>query len=212
VLTSRTRARRWDPAVAGLGAVVIAALTSGRRGRKLDNRLFVALNGTGGPFADAFFKAITELGSLWASVGAAAVLARRDRNRRAALDALGAALAMWAVGQALKKRYRRSRPYRALDDVRLMIAEPQGTSWPSSHPAVLFTFLLVCLRDLDAPGAVRAGATALAGAVGLSRVYLGVHYPADVLGGLVLGRGMADLWSASVSPRLLGGPAGTGVQ
>jgi undecaprenyl-diphosphatase len=45
--------------------------------------------------------------------------------------------------------------------------------------------------------------TLLAGAVGVSRVYLGVHYPADVAGGLLLGRAVADAWTSSVSPRVL---------
>jgi undecaprenyl-diphosphatase len=59
-------------------------------------------------------------------------------------------------------------------------------------------------RDLQASPAVKTGLAALAGAVGLSRIYLGVHYPADVAGGLLLGRGVADLWSAAMSPRVLG--------
>jgi membrane-associated phospholipid phosphatase len=53
------------------------------------------------------------------------------------------------------------------------------------------------------PQSVRAGLAALAGAFGVSRVYLGVHYPSDVVGGLLLGRGVADLWSSTVSPRVL---------
>src|SRR5205814_1855394 len=137
------------------------------------------------------------------SVGATVALSTAGR-RRQALDALGAAGAMWLVGQAVKKAVRRPRPYDALDDVRLMIAKPRGTSWPSSHPAVLSTFLTVAGRNIGAPPPVRAGAAGLVGTVGLSRVHLGVHYPGDVVGGLLLGRAVADLWSALVSPRTLG--------
>jgi undecaprenyl-diphosphatase len=117
---------------------------------------------------------------------------------------MGAALAMWLLGQGLKRLWRRPRPYRALEEVRLLIAEPSGTTWPSSHPAVLLAFVTVAARDLDASPTVRAAVAALAGSVGLSRIYLGVHYPADVLGGLLLGRGVADLWTAMASPRILG--------
>jgi membrane-associated phospholipid phosphatase len=190
------------------GALAVAAVTSGRRGRDLDHRLYRALNGTNGPAADRFFKAITELGSIWASAGAAAVLARGER-KRAAMDALGAAITMWAAGQLLKKLYRRPRPYHALPTTRLLIAEPHGTSWPSSHPAVLFAFLAVSLRDLGAPATVRLGATGLVGAVAVSRVYLGVHFPSDVLGGLLLGSAVADFWTAAVSPRIVRASAGT---
>ena len=76
--------------------------------------------------------------------------------------------------------------------------KPNGTSWPSSHPAVLLAFLTVAARNLDLSAPVRLVLAGLAGIVGLSRVYLGVHYPADVAGGLLLGRGMADLWSAAL--------------
>jgi membrane-associated phospholipid phosphatase len=46
--------------------------------------------------------------------------------------------------------------------------------------------------------------TGLAGAIGASRVALGVHYPADVVGGLLLGRAVGEAWSRTVSPRVLG--------
>jgi membrane-associated phospholipid phosphatase len=189
--------------VAGLGAVGVAAISARGRGRDLDRRLYRALNRGEGPPADAFFKGVTELGSLWASVGATVALARAGR-RKEGLDALGAATSMWLIGQGLKRLWRRPRPYLALADARLRIDRPRGATWPSSHPAVLLAFVTVAGRNLGASHAVKAGAVGLAGIVGLSRVYLGVHYPADVAGGLLLGRGVADLWSAAVSPRVLG--------
>jgi undecaprenyl-diphosphatase len=192
----------WVPALAGLGALAISALTSGGLGQALDRRLYRAVNRGGGRAADSFFKSVTELGSIWASVGAGVALARARRQREA-LDALGAAATMWLLGQVLKKVWRRPRPYSSLHDVRLLIAEPAGTTWPSSHPAVLLAFLTVATRDLNASPSVKAGVVGVAGTVGLSRIYLGVHYPADVLGGLLLGRGVADLWTAFVSPRVL---------
>ena len=92
----------------------------------------------------------------------------------------------------------RPRPYRSLDAFRLLIDEPRGTTWPSSHPAVFLAFATVVGRELGASGSVRAGLGALAGTVGLSRVYLGVHYPADVAGGLLLGWAAGRLWPALV--------------
>jgi undecaprenyl-diphosphatase len=116
---------------------------------------------------------------------------------------------MWLVGQGAKRLFGRPRPYEAVDDLRLLIDRPRGSSWPSSHPAVLLAFVTVATRDLDATPTIKAGTIGLAGLVGLSRVYLGVHYPADVVGGLLLGRGVADLWSAVVSPQVIGGAPGT---
>jgi len=187
-------------------AVAIGVLAAREPIRKLDRPLYRFLNRPRGAGADAVAKGITELGSLWASAAASAVLARAGR-KRAAADAMGAALLMWAVGQILKKVTARPRPYQALEDSRLLIAEPSGTSWPSSHPAVLVTFVTVAARDLGAGPASRAGLSALAGLVGMSRMYLGVHYPSDVAGGLLLGRGVADLWSTLVSSRVVPHPS-----
>jgi membrane-associated phospholipid phosphatase len=170
---------------------------------KLDRWLYVAVNGGGSPGRDRLFTSITELGSIWAAAGASAVLAAR-RHRRVAVDAFGAAAAMWLLGQGLKRAFARPRPYEGPAGGRLLIVRPRGASWPSSHPAVLLAFATVAARDLDAAAGVRASLAGLAALVGVSRVYLGVHYPTDVAGGLLLGRAVADVWSAAVSPVVAG--------
>ena len=141
-------------------------------------------------------KGVTELGSIWASVGAAAVLALGGR-RRVAGPALAAAAVTWALGQALKRVWKRPRPYDAFDGdgtSRLLIGKPRGASWPSSHPAVLTAFLTVAERELGPGPPSRIALVALAGAAGASRVVLGVHYPSDVASGLLLGRAVGLLW------------------
>lgn len=195
--------RRWFPLVAGMGALGVAVVTARGRGQELDRRLYALVNRARGPFPDALFKGVTELGSIWAS-GAAAVTVAVYKRRREAIDSFGAALAMWGLGQVLKKAIGRPRPYAALQDFRLLIAKPRGTSWPSSHPAVVLAFVTVAGRDLDLPPFVKAGVVAVPVLVGISRVSLGVHFPADVAGGLLLGRAVADAWSSLVSPRVLG--------
>jgi membrane-associated phospholipid phosphatase len=122
-------------------------------------------------------------------------------RRREGLDALGAATAMWLVGQGLKDWFRRARPYETANTHRLLIGRPRGASWPSSHPAVLLAFLTVAASNLELPEDQRNALIGLAGLVAASRVYLGVHYPADVVGGLLLGRAVADVWSSVVSSR-----------
>jgi membrane-associated phospholipid phosphatase len=195
--------------IAGLAALGVASLAARGWGKRLDHLLFRRLNHPRGPSADAFFGGVTELGSIWTSAGATVVLSTVGR-RRQALDALGAAGATWAVGQALKRVYARPRPYQAFGDSRLLVPEPRGAAWPSTHPAVLLAFLTVATRNLDTARAVRVVAGGLAGTVALSRVYLGVHFPSDVVGGLLLGRAVADAWAALVMPRVLArvGPDG----
>lgn len=188
-------------ALAGAAAAV-GIWSSGGRGRELDEEAFDAANGGLGPSADRFFKGITELGSLWASGAAAATLAAVGR-RRPAGRALTAAAATWTLGQGLKRVFLRPRPYEAdPEGARRMIDKPHGASWPSSHPAVLMTFVTVAGRELGLSRTARAALVGLGAAVGLSRTYLGVHYPSDVIGGLLLGRAVGRAWpTRSPGPR-----------
>ena len=82
----------------------------------------------------------------------------------------------------------RERPCVALEDVRLVMGMKSSLSFPSAHAANIFgaaTALTMFYRRW-------AGAFfAVAVCVGYSRVYVGVHYPSDVLGGAVLGTGTA---------------------
>ena len=180
-------------------AVVLAVSTARGRGRRLDDRLFAVANSRlRHPVLDGFFRGVTELGSIWASGAAAATLAAAGRRRTAA-NAMGAAATMWTLGQVLKRVFGRVRPYDAgLPDARRLIGKPKGASWPSSHPAVLLTFVTVAGRDLGLSPSAHRALAALAMVVSTSRVYLGVHYPSDVVGGLLLGRAVADVWTKAL--------------
>jgi undecaprenyl-diphosphatase len=57
---------------------------------------------------------------------------------------------------------------------------------------VLLAFVGAVGREAGLAAPARAGLAALAGAVGLSRVVVGVHYPGDVAGGLLLGHAVAE--------------------
>jgi undecaprenyl-diphosphatase len=180
--------------VAGLAGAALATglLASTELGNRADLGLFRAVNRGRGPGADRFFRGITELGSIWAPIGAAGVLSAAGRPRAAARG-LAAASVAWFAGQGLKRLFDRPRPYVAdPDGVRLLALPPRGTSWPSSHPAVLLAFLTVAGRDLELSLAARTALRGLAAAVAISRIHVGVHYPADVVGGLLLGQAVAD--------------------
>jgi membrane-associated phospholipid phosphatase len=119
-------------------------------------------------------------------------------RRREAFRAMTAASATWIVLQGMKKVADRPRPLDTDPDAtRQLIARPTGQSWPSSHPAVLTTFSRVASRELGVGPVGRAGLGALDATVAASRVYLGVHYPSDVISGLLIGRAVARVWPRS---------------
>ncbi|MBI3647382.1 MAG: phosphatase PAP2 family protein [Actinobacteria bacterium] len=181
----------------GSAAVAIGLWSSTDEGRQKDAAAFRKVNAGNGPVADRAYSEITELGSWWAAGAAAGALAVVG-HRRAAAKAFAAASITWLAGQGLKRAFERPRPYEAdPEGTRLMIGKPNGASWPSTHPAVLVTFLTVAGRELRLGAPARRTLGALGNAVGLSRVYLGVHYPSDVTGGILLGRAVAELFGAA---------------
>jgi undecaprenyl-diphosphatase len=159
-----------------------------------DQDLFDAINAGHGPDADRALVTITELGSLYAAGAGAASLFVVGR-RRTAIRAIAATCGTWLLLQGMKKIADRPRPLDAdPDGTRQLVARPNGMSWPSSHPAVLTTFTRVAAQDLELGAASRAALSALDATVATSRVYLGVHYPSDVVSGLLIGRAVARLW------------------
>jgi membrane-associated phospholipid phosphatase len=181
----------------GAAALAVGAWSSAGPGRERDLEAFREGNRDRGAAADRLLRGVTELGSIWASAGAAAALAAAG-HRRAAARGLAAASVTWLAGQGLKRVFGRPRPYDAgLDGMHLRIERPNGTSWPSSHPAVLQSFLTVTSRDLEVGSVAGAALDALATAVGVSRVYVGVHFPSDVAGGILLGKAVAAAFDGS---------------
>jgi membrane protein DedA with SNARE-associated domain/membrane-associated phospholipid phosphatase len=135
-------------------------------------------------------EVVTELGSSAVTLPVAAVAAvlLAMRRRWVELGALVAALAiLHAAVPILKEAIDRPRPAAPLD-------EADGDSFPSGHAAysVLYAWIALTIAVRLRPGraggaAVIACGIALAAAIGLSRVYLRVHYLSDVSAGWALG-------------------------
>lgn len=154
---------------------------------------------------DGFFRAVTWLGSLYILVPLAGLLSLTSRYVRQrweiGLLAMGfGGAALWAY--LIKAVLARPRP--AL--VEPLIAMPADRSFPSAHATQIVAFLL-CLTLMVRrawPAGLPAVATAalvLAVTVALSRIYLQVHYPSDVLGGVALGFGWVVLVEKILSHR-----------
>lgn len=112
----------------------------------------------------------------------------KDRHRRAfaRFGALSGVATHIVVQHILKSVINRARPFQILDNVVLLAPVPQSCSFPSAQTAVAFSlaslYFFFPFRVLE-----RYAALFFALLVGLDRVYMGHHYPSDVLGGAALG-------------------------
>jgi undecaprenyl-diphosphatase len=111
---------------------------------------------------------------------------------RTAVDAVSViGLTMLTVNYPLKRFFRRRRPFIAFVKARVFGRRPRDFSFPSGHAAAGFAG--AAILGSHAPAFSPLFYT-LAAIVSLSRVYLGVHYPSDVLFGAFLGATLAVLY------------------
>jgi undecaprenyl-diphosphatase len=140
----------------------------------------------------ALMVALTVVGGGWSLLGLVPfVLAKRTRRMGAAF--LATVFASDVVGFLIKLVVRRTRPYLTLG-LRPLWGRPTDFSFPSGHAtgsfaAAAFIATLLTLRYPRRPAAIVITSLVVlsAFAVSASRVYLGVHYPSDVLAGAALG-------------------------
>ena len=152
---------------------------------QFDHHALLALVNRRTPLLDAVMRSVTHIGSAPVMIAAAAALAFLAGPP---LDDAGAVSAFALAGshaivQLLKRTVARPRP-RLPAGIGSLIAAPDRFSFPSGHSAATLSVALPVAMALSP--LVGAGTLALAVVVGLSRCYLGVHYPGDVLAGWLL--------------------------
>lgn len=125
----------------------------------------------------------------WLAIGAAGTLLDTPRRRRWA-RATCAVAAAHGGNIAVKRVVRRPRP--DLADLPARTRTPSALSFPSAHAASTFAAVTAF-----GPLLPRLPWRALGGAMALSRVVLGVHYPSDVLAGAVLGVAVGTMGRAA---------------
>lgn len=92
----------------------------------------------------------------------------------------------------LKQAMKRDRPFEKIDDVHFRVRPPDKFSFPSGHTASAFLVMTLLSSFFQVP-ILQIGTFVWAAMVGVARVYLGVHYPTDVLAGALLGICTAEI-------------------
>lgn len=138
-----------------------------------------------------FLSGIGEAGIIWFAIGAYFVFREETKDHRLFIPLGMAGGIAWSTTELiLKPLIARLRPSSALDAATVIGGFPLGYSFPSTHAT--FAFALAVVLAYKEPK-WKKGLFFLAFAISLSRIYLGHHYPLDVIVGGLLGWGIGTL-------------------
>lgn len=130
-----------------------------------------------------FFTKLGDAGFVWLAISLVLIY-KKNTRRMGCYMLLCIAAATFVNNVVIKEIADRARPFVKNPEIKLIIDPPSGYSFPSGHTTSSFAAATsIFLFDRKKGGA----AYLLALMIGLSRVYLFVHYPTDVLCGMLLG-------------------------
>jgi glycosyltransferase 2 family protein len=146
------------------------------------------------------FWVVMQAGNVLA-VGVAAAVVAATRRFWLAFNLAVTGIGVWLLARWIKDEVGRGRPAALLDDVHIRGGQDSGLGFVSGHAAVAVAIATLIVPYL--PRRLRWMAVVVAAVVCVSRLYVGVHLPLDVVGGAALG------WAAgSMVHLLLGAPGG----
>lgn len=146
-------------------------------------RVFLTVNG----LPDAMHApawVVMQCGALVAAPASAAVASALG-EKRLAVQLAAAGTTTWALSKVVKRLVRRDRPAGLLPDVVVRGQAATGLGYLSGHAGVATALAATLVQRVGVRRA--APALAVAGTVGLTRLYVGAHLPLDVAGGTALG-------------------------
>ena len=154
----------------------------------------------GSGFMDFLMPKITFLGNggmIWIIIGVLLLISKKHR-KIGFLVLIGLLMGLIIGNGIVKNLVARPRPCWLNPDFPLLISVPKDYSFPSGHTCASFAAGLAWAKVLPWRWA-RVAAVVQAVCMGLSRLYVGVHYPSDVLAGAMIGGlcALCALWLAS---------------
>lgn len=155
---------------------------------ELDGKLLVKIQqSTKHEYLDKFFPRYTragDTGGIWVLL--AIIFLAIDGTRETGVVIFFALTATWLINTiGLKSFLKRVRPYEAVENIRLLVKAQRDTSFPSGHAASSFAAAVVVVIMYG--GYLGIICLVLAALMAFSRVYVGVHYPLDVIVGSLVG-------------------------
>lgn len=135
-------------------------------------------------FLTSFFKFMTFLGDqgkIWIFI-LLLLLIQKD-TRKLAFKAILSIIAVTIFMEIIKHIVTRPRPFITHPQL-ISLIKPGGYSFPSGHTGSSFVIAFVCFKQL--PKKYSIPIFIIACLIACSRLYLGVHYPTDILGGILL--------------------------
>jgi membrane-associated phospholipid phosphatase len=139
------------------------------------------------PILNPVMVLITMLGNggfIWIIISAGLLIPKKTR-RVGLICAISLLLMHFSIDDLIKPLIGRVRPYEAIDALQALVPPPEGTSFPSGHTASSFAVAVVLFRNVKKK--ISIWPMMLAIFISLSRIYVGVHYPTDVIGGVIGG-------------------------
>lgn len=160
---------------------------------ELDRKLFLRAARTHTPALDRILPALSRAANyskLWLGISVLLYLFGGRRGQHAAMRGMASvAVNSVVVNSGLKQLVRRPRPHlRRVPAARRLKKQPLTTSFPSGHAASAAAFAVGASSEMPKAAVPLGG---VAAAVAYSRVYVGVHYPLDVVVGAMCGAAVA---------------------
>lgn len=167
------------------------------------------------PWLDKIMVAITSLGNagiLW--IVMAAVLLIIPRTRKVGICmAIALVLDLLMTNCLLKNLVARTRPYDVANFTDLIVKKPKDYSFPSGHTAA--SFAAVTALFMSRKKLLGAISCVIAILIAFSRMYLYVHFPTDIIGGIVVGVAAgvaAEFILRAIDKKLAAKAAGTDIE
>jgi len=157
-------------------------------GQRIDVWVFTYFNmhGHRSPWLDWIMLFSTQIGNgLFAMI--IAIIFYFSGERLLAYALVLGTLSLWFVVEFIKVLIHRTRPYKKIENSRIVGSQARGYSFPSGHTSQSFFMATFLLLYYQPNFFIWLGVYVIAFFVGITRIYVGMHYPRDVLGGAMLG-------------------------